>query len=331
MNKNKSQSNSPLRQKLLLIVFGLFIALLLAEVFFRIGGLIAYKTMIDNNKVSDDADNVILCLGDSSTLGTGSSDNDKFSYPSQLQTILDNNTDMKFKVINLGIGGLNSSQLVNRLNKNILKYKADILIVQIGENDYHTVNESNIIKYYDVGFLKRVLLSTELLLNYSKVYRFFKLTYFSLNTGNAVYDNAFEDVEPDTKRTKGKIYRYHLTDPSSAIALASLIKDNFTKIVQISKDHNVKLIFMRYHIGGYSSIHFYQEQLFQQLGVPYINNRTLFIEAEKRGINPFGSDKWHPGDAGYLLIAKSIWNKMVSLGIVKGNLIEVFQLEKFQK
>jgi len=95
--------------------------------------------------------------------------------------------------------------------------------------------------------------------------------------------------------------------------------------LQISKHHNVKLIFMRYHIGGYRSIHFYQEKLFQQLGVPYINNRTLFVEAAKRGINPFGPDKWHPGDDGYLLIAKNIYNKMVSLGIVRGEPVEIFE------
>jgi len=206
--KNKTS----LKQKLLLVLFGLLIASLLAEGLFRIGELIAHKAMIETNQVSDDADNIILCLGDSSTFGTGSSGRDKFSYPSQLQKILhDNNPDINFEVINLGIPGLNSSQLLNRLNKNILKYKANIVIVQIGENDYHTHHESNIVKYYDVGFLKRLLLGTELVLNYSKLYRFFKLAALSFNTKNIVYDNAFADVVPDTSRTQGRIYRYSLT------------------------------------------------------------------------------------------------------------------------
>ena len=51
---------------------------------------------------------------------------------------------------------------------------------------------------------------------------------------------------------------------------------------------------------------------------------ALFLEAEERGINPFGPDRWHPCDTGYLLIARNIYNKMVELGFVKGRQIAIF-------
>jgi lysophospholipase L1-like esterase len=206
-----------------------------------------------------------------------------------------------------------------------LKYEPDLVIVQIGENDYWNLNESNITEYYDVSFIKKLLLGTELFLNYSKLFRFIKLLSVSSNKENYVDDNFYSDLEPVTERTEGKKYRFSLTDPASTIAYTRLINDNFTKIVQIAKKNNVRIIFLRYHVGGYRSIHFYQEQIFNQLNVPYVNNRSLFLEAEKRGINPFGRDKWHPGDDGYLLIAKNIYNKLISLEIVKGLPFEIFE------
>lgn len=320
------QNKSSLNQKFLLILFGLLIASLLAEGLFRIGGVLVHKTMLEKNPFDNEKTNTILCLGDSSTFGIGASNYNENSYPAQLQKILNNrNIDNDFKVINGGIPGSNSSQLLHRLRKNILKYKPALLIVQIGENDYWNLNESNIAKYYDVPLYKRVLLGTELFLNYSKLFRFIKLVSVSSKTENYVEDNTYDDTIPVTDSTKGRRYRFSLTDPASTIAYTRLINENFTKMEQIAKEHNTRIIFLRYHIGGYRSIHFYQEQIFSQLNVPYVNNRQLFVEAEKRGINPFGHDKWHPGDDGYLLIAKNIYNKMVSLGIIEGVPFKMFE------
>ena len=307
-------------------MLGLIIAALLAEGFFRIGGVLVHKTVLEKRTFSKDEGNIILCLGDSSTFGIGASNYKEKSYPAQLQKILNENiSGINFEVINGGIPGSNSSQLLHRLRKNILKYKPALLIVQIGENDYWNLNESNITEYYDVPLYRRILLGTELFLNYSKLFRFIKLVSVSSDTKNYVEDNPYEDTAPVVERTKGKKYRFSLSDPASTIAYSRLINENFTKIVQIAKEHNVRIIFMRYHVGGYRSIHFYQEQIFNQLNVPYVNNRHLFVEAEKRGINPFGRDKWHPGDDGYLLIAKNIYNKMLSLNIIEGIPLKLFE------
>lgn len=80
------QSKSSIKQKLLLIVFGLFIALLLTEGFFRIARLIVHE---ENILPSEKKDNTyrILCIGDSSTYGLGSTDSEKYSYPAQLHTL----------------------------------------------------------------------------------------------------------------------------------------------------------------------------------------------------------------------------------------------------
>lgn len=320
------------KQKILLILFGIVIAFLLAEGLFRIGGVIVHRTMLQNHVVRNNAKSIILCLGDSSTFGIGARNIDKYSYPAQLQKILDKKQpDKRFKVINQGVPGINSSQLLHRFRGNLLKYKPDIVIVQVGENDYWNLEESNITDYYNVGFFKRIMLSAELIFNYSKLYRFFKLVSVSYDNDKIIADTAYLDTEMtipgwDPKNTKKtKRYGFSLSKPANTIAYTSLLNDNFTKINQIAKQNNVKLIFLRYHVGGYRSIHFFQEQLFDQLNVPFVNNRTVFVEAQKRGMNPFSYDKWHPGDLGYFLIAMNIYNKFIPLGIVEGESVDIFE------
>jgi lysophospholipase L1-like esterase len=98
------QYKSSIKQKFLLILFGVLIAAILAEGFFRVGGIIINKTMMQKDKVINDASNIILCLGDSSTYGIGASNFKEYSYPAQLQKIFnEKNTDMNFQVINGGI------------------------------------------------------------------------------------------------------------------------------------------------------------------------------------------------------------------------------------
>lgn len=320
------------KQKFLLILFGSVIAFLLAEILFRIGGVIVHRTMLQNNVVRNNAESIILCLGDSSTFGIGARNINKYSYPAQLQKILDEkHSDKRFKVINQGVPGINSSQLLHRFSSNLLKYKPDTVIVQVGENDYWNLEESNIADYYNVGFLKKLMLSTELIFNYSKLYSFFKLVSVSYDNEKIIADTAYTDTEMtvpewDSKNTKkNKRYGFSLSNPANTIAYTRLINDNFTKITQIAKQNNIKIVFLRYHVGGYRSIHFFQEQLFDQLNVPFVNNRTVFVEAQKRGMNPFSYDKWHPGDLGYFLIAMNIYNKFISLGIVEGESIDIFE------
>jgi hypothetical protein len=179
-------------------------------------------------------------------------------------------------------------------------------------------------KYYNESYFNNLLLSTEIILNYSRVYTFFKLVLISFDKTDSVDDKTFINDGPSIIKSKPKDFNFSIRDPAKKAAFLSLIKGNIEAMVKISNNLNVPIVFMRYHLKGYRNIYAYQEQLFQQLNVPYINNLELFLEAEKRGINPFGPDNWHPGDIGYLLIAKNVLNKLVQLGFVKTEQLEIF-------
>lgn len=75
----------------------------------------------------------ILCVGDSWTLGAGASPG--YSYPAQLQMILDKENPNKYKVYNAGIPGCSSTKLLRYLPKFLSRYEPDMAVILIGQND----------------------------------------------------------------------------------------------------------------------------------------------------------------------------------------------------
>jgi lysophospholipase L1-like esterase len=79
------------------------------------------------------ATNRILCLGDSHTYGAGVERDE--SYPSQLQRRLDEDEPGVHSVVNLGLPGMSSTQLRNRLAIWVQRYRPSVLVVWVGVND----------------------------------------------------------------------------------------------------------------------------------------------------------------------------------------------------
>jgi lysophospholipase L1-like esterase len=84
--------------------------------------------------MSEKSDIKIICLGDSNTFGLGSSYRN--SYPEQLENLLNKEIkNHRFVIYNLGVVGQNSLQVKNSLEKNILTYNPDYIVVLIGVNN----------------------------------------------------------------------------------------------------------------------------------------------------------------------------------------------------
>lgn len=78
---------------------------------------------------------VIVALGSSSTAGTGASNADA-SYPSVLQSELHRRLPgLDVTVVNRGIGGQKASDMVERIDNDVLLEKPDLVIWQTGGND----------------------------------------------------------------------------------------------------------------------------------------------------------------------------------------------------
>jgi len=148
------------KQKIILIIFGLFLCVLLLEVGLRIGGFILLSQEEHRNKgpINQKGTYRIMSLGESTTFNGESN-----SYPRQLERILNQrNSGIKFKVINKGRAGIESTGILAKLENNINKYNPDMIIVMMGIND-----GEDTVAYADIHSKKNVL--------FFKSFRIYKL------------------------------------------------------------------------------------------------------------------------------------------------------------
>jgi tetratricopeptide (TPR) repeat protein len=154
-------------QRIVLILFGLFIALVVLEVAFRIGGYIYLQLQENKNLVSLEKKGAyrIMCLGESTTADF----HEEISYPRQLESILNKKKlGVQFTVINKGVPAIQTTQIVERLKNNLDKYDPDIVVTMIGMND--SFSYLNLPK--GDGVLKPV---QRFFLSKSRIYKLYKL------------------------------------------------------------------------------------------------------------------------------------------------------------
>jgi lysophospholipase L1-like esterase len=302
-----------LAQRILLIILSVAISAIVIEGLFTVFGFMAESAIKKIHKGNSNAFK-ILCLGDSSTYGQGSSDAGKFSYPSQLQKLLDENgLCSKFEVINLGLPGINSSKILNGLEKNILTYRPDMVIVMAGINDPWSLEDSNIIKFYNATPLRRRFLKLELALNKLHLYRFLRLVLIS-----KVFTPHTKFITPSwVPFDEKKGFAFSANDPERSQALYYCLNYNITEMARIAADRHITILFMNYHNGGWGHPEIALDKVYARLNIPIIDNYTTFIKAQKDGLNVRGSDGWHPNDFGYSLIAKNVYDRILSLNISK--------------
>lgn len=122
-----------IKQKLGLILFGVFLCLFIFEAGMRLWSNVLLCAQEQKNKVSTlkISEYRILCLGESTTVWGG--DN---SWPAQLEQILNQkNIGIKFKVINKGRYSIQSPYIISIVDDAIDKYNPDMVISMMGIND----------------------------------------------------------------------------------------------------------------------------------------------------------------------------------------------------
>ncbi|MBU0635323.1 MAG: tetratricopeptide repeat protein [Candidatus Omnitrophica bacterium] len=134
MKRNFTKPNKSTKYwKISLVFFGIFLCLVLLEIGLRIGGIVLLSMQERRNMAGFQAKDAyrIMCLGESTTY-----DGSEYSYPSQLQEILNlKNLGIKFKVINKGVSGFDSAYILANLENNLDKYQPQMVVVMMGIND----------------------------------------------------------------------------------------------------------------------------------------------------------------------------------------------------
>jgi lysophospholipase L1-like esterase len=137
------------RQRILVCIVGLLTVAILLEAGLYVMGYF-YKKHQNGYKVSDyplmGHSYTILCLGNSWTLGSGAPIG--MSYPDHLRSMLNQTfKDKDIKVINAGIGRVNSAEILDRLKPQINSIKPDLIILRAGEpNSFNSYKYSQYLK-----------------------------------------------------------------------------------------------------------------------------------------------------------------------------------------
>ena len=147
---NRSEVHTTFKARIILIISGFLFCFLFLEAALRLGGFVVLSMQEYKNRqaLNQKGTYRIMCLGESTTAG---------QYPLFLQEILNQrDIGIKFKVIDKGIPGINTEDILDRLESNIKTYDPDMVIAMMGVNDkgvytpYETISSSTI---------KRLLLS----------------------------------------------------------------------------------------------------------------------------------------------------------------------------
>lgn len=139
---------STILKKTLLIFCVLLLSLVTLELVMQIAGFAfsEYKNYKNNKILNKDARYTVVCIGESTTAG---------QYPIQLQRMLDAKYPNKFSVIDCGIPGISTENILAKLDSNIRKYKPDIVICMMSSADN---NQSVNINKNEDTLLKKIKL-----------------------------------------------------------------------------------------------------------------------------------------------------------------------------
>ena len=120
------------KEKFTVFFLGIILSIFLIEIALRIIGCIHLKTVTSDKVVQKgESSYVILCVGDSFTEGIG--DSRGKGYPSRLEDLLSSiDREKIFIVINQGIAGHNTAQILDELKDNIDKIKPALVVLLAG-------------------------------------------------------------------------------------------------------------------------------------------------------------------------------------------------------
>ncbi len=193
------------RQRVVLIVLSVFLALLILEVGLRVSGFMVLSLQQSSNIITGTDDEYrILCLGESTTANLL---NGQSAWPEQLEIILNERSPgREFNVINGGVPGTTTNSIMLGLEENLDYYEPHMVItmmginedLQIGANDteqlYYEGMDTGTELYYE-GMDREAVLPFEEL----GVYKLFNWIWLSLagGTEDTGAEEVMEDVNQD--------------------------------------------------------------------------------------------------------------------------------------
>jgi lysophospholipase L1-like esterase len=286
--------------------------LLLALLALELGLQIGARLVGDRSSAfAKEATRRVLCVGDSHVYGALVRRDDTF--PAHLQRFLDARAPGVFSVVNLGVPGLSSTQLRNRLPLWIARYRPHVVMAWSGANDSWNVSE--------VGERGQgIRLAFEQLALRSRVYRLLRVKLHDLMLerdlarGRRVWEvarveGALSLEETWTVRRDGRVEQFvHEREAPESYAedvqVEARAEADYAAMARIARAAGVSLVLVEYPLdaGAFAAANRAMRSAGQRAGVP-----TVASPAAQARVPP-EQHRWlwagHPNGAIYREIAR---------------------------
>jgi lysophospholipase L1-like esterase len=283
--------------KKLFLSFGcVLVALAGLEVGLRAMGSLLVQRQTESARASTAGVTTILCVGDSWTQGAPYG-----RYPDNLIERLNRLAGQtRFRQVNVGRAGTNSSQTLRRLADEIAAYRPDLLLVLTGNNDHHNLTDSTYWRFRDetLGELSILGARARAFAHSLRVYRLGR-TVWQKTTGRRTPNEFFEAGDPgetDHAGTVLDIDSHHRQ-----------LEYNLTRLLELSRRENVPVVFQTYfHFHGYRVNEIVREFATRH-DLPLVDHNRLFHTAIPAARRPdLLIEDGHPNAGGYALMADNV-------------------------
>ena len=307
----------PLRRRVAFSVAALLAFFLLCEGTIWGVGRVAYWAKVsrfnDEPIARAEGTFTIATFGDSVTAGQGTAP--AYSYPRQLEELLNTANGGGFRVVNHGVFALNSSRLADLLPQWLEETSPDLIVVMVGCNNGWNFRNSHL---EAIGLLDRPLPLQWL--DRTRTYRFLRLL-IKRRKGGVTINQPPEPVLYDAVRISPSIRppvdptaATHEGQPQlfeDAAAMEELLHYDYSLILERARAAGADVMLMSYPFEPYGHEHRDVTIEFAgKNGLPFSDNYGTF-EHNKTvhpGLDLFSADRGHPNATGYRVVAAGIYD-----------------------
>jgi lysophospholipase L1-like esterase len=295
---------------LALVVVGSIGLVAVLEVAFRVGGL----GLAAAPRPAPDGSTVVLCVGDSHTRGQLDPDN----YPAQLERILNERAGGHYRVINVGVPGLNTAQVRKRFERYVGYYRPAIVLHWAGINNFWNYAEDDV----------RQPAWTDWLVESSRLARFVRVAFFYRRLNQQVLEKPVLDLHgwpgPDSKfvakfaGTEEEVIDKP-GDPVSEEQIEKVTRGDLTAMMQIAWERRIPMFLVVYPLAGayYRPVNRAVRGVSDDFGVPFVDSFAAIEPAKQEANGAPLFDSWvHPTPVLYRQIAEQAYGTLVAQGVV---------------
>jgi len=312
-----------MKNKIICLAIGVILSLIIVELLLRVAAF-GYNLVYRVPKNYRDSDYRILCIGESTTVGIGTSNPSVYCYPHQLEKRLNEKfPDLRIKCFYDQSVGINTTQNLIKLPSAIRNYQPNLVIFMVGTNNWWNLDKSNILLFNKNGLFQQAYLKLCVFLSQFRVYKLFKWLIYSnglIKLANLVQwpDESSGNVENTKIRIKmcgdlnKSIEEKYNTNIFDEIAYYDL-----QEMIKICKEKKISIIICSYPSQQSScNLYLIQMKLSLLFNCYFVDNRLIFSKLSNTK-DYFSYDNDHPNEKGYGVIAENIYNCILEHKLVK--------------